>query len=103
MQTAEGETTSILNDALGLIRSLDDRVLPYINSTVDELNTAKARLNELYAVADGINANVTRIEEIRTALLDRAGDSAVADSVPQGELTRVTPEQLKALDEGRWV
>ena len=98
MGTAENETTSILTDALGLIRSLDDRVLPYIDSTVEELTAAKAQLNELYAVAERINANVTRIEEIRTDLTDKAG--AVAESVLQGDLPRVTADQLQAVDEG---
>lgn len=98
MGTAENETTSILTTALGLIRSLDARVLPYIDSTGEELTAAKTQLNELYAVAGRINDNVTRIEAIRTDLTDKAG--AVAESVPQGDLPRVTADQLQAVDEG---
>ncbi len=97
--TAENQTTSILDDTLGLVSSLGDRVLPYVNATVDELEAARAQLMALQAAAGLINANVTEIEQYRAWLVD-AADPAVAGEVPQGALPRVTDEQLQAVDDG---
>jgi len=97
--TAENQTTSILDDTLGLVSSLGDRVLPYVNATVDELEAARVQLMALQAAAGRINANVTEIEQYRAWLVD-AADPAVAGEVPQGALPRVTDEQLQAVDDG---
>jgi hypothetical protein len=99
VQTAANETTSIMDDTLGLISSLDDRVLPYVNATIEELTAARALLDALKTGAGRIESNVTEIDEYRAWLL-AAVDATIADRVPQGELPSVTADQLQVLDDG---
>lgn len=102
VETGGNETVSVLTDTLAVMDTLDDRVLPYVNATIDELAAAKAQLNHLHVVADRINANITEIEQLRAWLLE-AADPAVSQDVPQGDLPSVTEAQMGAVDDGGWM
>lgn len=99
----EAETTDTLAELVAYLEAIDDNVYPYLNATINDLNAAKADLENIEVYANQINADIALIQQYKDWLVASSPATTptpLSEGLPEGDLPTVTNAQLAAVDDG---